>query len=101
MIQSFKDAATKELFEAGSSRHWVAIRNVALRKLDQMEAANILSSLRVPPAIGWKRCMATAWASTAYESTINTASVSSGKKTGRTRWRLPIITRRGDRDDDQ
>jgi proteic killer suppression protein len=49
MIQSFKDADTKELFEAGSSRRWAIIRAVALRKLDQIEAAINLSNLRVPP----------------------------------------------------
>ena len=49
MIQSFKDADTKELFEAGSSRRWATIRAVALRKLDQIEAAINLSNLRVPP----------------------------------------------------
>jgi proteic killer suppression protein len=49
MIQSFKDAETKELFEVGSSRRWATIRAVALRKLDQIEAAINLSNLRVPP----------------------------------------------------
>ncbi|MGA2166964.1 MAG: type II toxin-antitoxin system RelE/ParE family toxin [Terracidiphilus sp.] len=49
MIQSFKDADTKELFEAGFSRRWTTIRAVALRKLDQIEAAINLSNLRVPP----------------------------------------------------
>ena len=49
MIQSFKDADTKELFEAGSSRRWATIRAVALRKLDQIEAAINLSNLCVPP----------------------------------------------------
>jgi proteic killer suppression protein len=49
MIQSFKDADTMEFFEAGSSRRWAAIRAVALRKLDQIEAAINLSNLRVPP----------------------------------------------------
>jgi proteic killer suppression protein len=49
MIQSFKDADTKELFEAGSSRRWATTRAVALRKLDQIEAAINLSNLRVPP----------------------------------------------------
>ncbi|MGA2086932.1 MAG: type II toxin-antitoxin system RelE/ParE family toxin [Terracidiphilus sp.] len=49
MIQSFKDADTKKLFEAGSSRRWATIRAVALRKLDQIEAAINLSNLRVPP----------------------------------------------------
>ena len=49
MIQSFKDADTKELFEMGSSRRWATIRTVALRKLDQIEAAINLNNLRVPP----------------------------------------------------
>ena len=44
MIQSFKDADTKELFEAGFSRRWAAIRAVAHRKLDQIEAAYDLFS---------------------------------------------------------
>jgi len=49
MIQSFKDADTKELFETGSNRHWAAIASVALRKLDQIETAIALVDLRVPP----------------------------------------------------
>ena len=49
MIQSFRDAGTKELFEAGASRRWATIQAVALRKLDQIEAAISLNNLRVPP----------------------------------------------------
>jgi proteic killer suppression protein len=49
MIQSFKDADTKELFENGSNRRWAGIKNVALRKLDQIEASINLNDLRVPP----------------------------------------------------
>jgi proteic killer suppression protein len=49
MIQSFKDAGTKELFETGFSRRWASIATVALRKLDQIEVAINLSNLRVPP----------------------------------------------------
>jgi proteic killer suppression protein len=49
MIQSFKDARTKELFESGSSRHWAAIRVVAQRKLDQIDSATSLNDLRIPP----------------------------------------------------
>jgi proteic killer suppression protein len=49
MIQSFKDADTKDLYETGSSRRWATIRAVALRKLDQIEATINLSNLRVPP----------------------------------------------------
>jgi proteic killer suppression protein len=49
MIQSFKDAATKDLFETGTSRRWAAIQAAALRKLDQLEAAANLVDLRIPP----------------------------------------------------
>jgi proteic killer suppression protein len=49
MIQSFKDADTRELFETGSNRRWTTIKAVALRKLDQIESSIALSDLRVPP----------------------------------------------------
>jgi proteic killer suppression protein len=49
MIQSFKDADTKELYETGSSRRWATIRNIARRKLDQIEASINLSDLHIPP----------------------------------------------------
>jgi proteic killer suppression protein len=48
MIRSFKDADTRELYEAGSNKRWAAIQTVARRKLDQIEAATNLSDLRVP-----------------------------------------------------
>jgi len=49
MIQSFKDADTKKLYETGSNKRWTNIQAVALRKLDQIEAAMNLENLRVPP----------------------------------------------------
>jgi len=49
VIQSFKDAGTRDLFETGSSRRWSSIATAALRKLDQIEASASLSDLRVPP----------------------------------------------------
>jgi proteic killer suppression protein len=49
MIQSFKDADTKELYETGSSRRWASIHAVACRKLDQIEASTNLDNLRAPP----------------------------------------------------
>jgi proteic killer suppression protein len=58
MIQSFKDDYTKELFETGLSRRWAGIRDVALRKLDQIETAINLSDLLLPPGNrleAWKR----------------------------------------------
>jgi proteic killer suppression protein len=49
MIRSFKDGDTRKLFETGSCKRWAAIREVATRKLDQIETAAILSDLRLPP----------------------------------------------------
>lgn len=49
MIFSFKDADTRELFEAGKNRRWAHIAKIALRKLDQVEASLHLTDLRTPP----------------------------------------------------
>jgi proteic killer suppression protein len=49
VIQSFKDADTKQLFEGHSNRRWSNIAKLALRKLDQIEASINLVDLRVPP----------------------------------------------------
>ena len=50
MIQSFKDGDTRQLFESRSNKRWAAIKTVALRKLDQLEASINLNDLRIPPA---------------------------------------------------
>jgi proteic killer suppression protein len=50
MIVSFKDDDTFELFTARKNRRWANIVKVALRKLDQIEAAVSLDDLRIPPA---------------------------------------------------
>lgn len=49
MIQSFADDDTYQLFITRKSRRWRNVQNVALRKLDQMEAAERLTDLKVPP----------------------------------------------------
>jgi proteic killer suppression protein len=49
MIKSFADDNTQKLFEGRSNRRWAAIQKVALRKLDQIEAAINLADLRIPP----------------------------------------------------
>lgn len=49
MIQSFRDADTKTLFTERKHRRFVNIVSVALRKLDQLEAAATLQDLQVPP----------------------------------------------------
>ena len=49
MIRSFKNDETRKLFETGFCKRWTAIREVAIRKLDQIETAANLSDLRFPP----------------------------------------------------
>ena len=49
MIQSFKCEDTHALFLARKSRLWSNAQAVALRKLDQLEAAVSLNDLRIPP----------------------------------------------------
>jgi len=49
VIKHFRDNDTAELFEQRRSRRWKSIESVALRKLDQLDAAANLNDLRVPP----------------------------------------------------
>ncbi len=49
MIQSFKDEDTAELFQARKNRRWQNIKGVALRKLDLIHAAALLTDLQRPP----------------------------------------------------
>ena len=49
MIQSFACNETHALFITRRSRRWSGCDTVALRKLDQLEAALSLNDLRVPP----------------------------------------------------
>lgn len=48
-IQSFTCSDTCELFQSGSSQRFGNLGRVALRKLDYLNAAAVLSDLRVPP----------------------------------------------------
>ncbi len=50
MIVSFKDPDTMKLFTERKNRRWANIARVALRKLDQLEAAIFLDDMRIPPA---------------------------------------------------
>jgi toxin HigB-1 len=50
MIKSFKDADTHQLALTGKNRRWANIAKVALRKLDQLDSAASLESLKEPPA---------------------------------------------------
>lgn len=49
MIQSFRCKDTQELFEGGNPRQFRAFKNVATRKLTQLDAAQTLDFLRSPP----------------------------------------------------
>ena len=49
MIHSFADADTEELFRDEKNRQFAAVARVALRKLMQMNRADRLSDLAVPP----------------------------------------------------
>ena len=49
MIKSFRCTDTRALFETGKSRRFSAIIKVAERKLTQLDAAETLDFLRVPP----------------------------------------------------
>ncbi len=49
MIKSYKCRDTERLKAAGTSRLFKSFERVALRKLDMLEAAVTVESLRIPP----------------------------------------------------
>ncbi|MBK1875237.1 type II toxin-antitoxin system RelE/ParE family toxin [Pelagicoccus mobilis] len=49
MIRSFSDKETQRLWETERSRRFASIARVALRRLIQLNAAESLDDLRVPP----------------------------------------------------
>jgi toxin HigB-1 len=49
MIQSFRCKHTRSLFEGGNPRRFVAFKDVSIRKLTQLDAAQTLEFLRAPP----------------------------------------------------
>ena len=49
MIRSWRDADAEELFRTGRNKRWATIKAAALRKLDMLDAAAVLSDLASPP----------------------------------------------------
>lgn len=49
MIQSFRCKQTQSLFEGGEPRRFRSFKEVAVRKLTQLDAATTLAFLRSPP----------------------------------------------------
>ncbi len=49
MIKSFADSDTRRLFEFEHVRKWASIERQALRKLVQLDLAQSLGDMRVPP----------------------------------------------------
>ena len=49
MIQSSRYKYTQQLFEGGDPRQFRAFKNIAIRKLTLMDAAQTLEFLRSPP----------------------------------------------------
>jgi proteic killer suppression protein len=49
MIRSFRDEATRKLFEGRRVRRWIAIEAAAMRKLAILNRAGRLEDLRIPP----------------------------------------------------
>ena len=49
MIQSFRNSETEDLFRLRRVRKWASIERPALRKLVQLDLAQSLGDMRVPP----------------------------------------------------
>lgn len=67
MIKTFKCKDTEALWNGQRVARFANVAGVALRKLQQVNAASTLGFLRSPLAIGWNRCLATAKANGAFE----------------------------------
>ena len=49
MIRSFSDKETAALYQSGHSRKFSSLERIALRKLDMINAAVNVETLKVPP----------------------------------------------------
>jgi plasmid maintenance system killer protein len=82
-------ADTKEFWDTGKSQGMPSsnLRRVAKRKLQMLNAATQLNDLLVPLGNKLEKLEDDCEGSTAFASTINTASVSCGKTKTPTRWK--------------
>ncbi|MBE6099601.1 MAG: hypothetical protein E7197_06050 [Anaerovibrio sp.] len=49
MIKTYADKDTKTLYETGHSKKYASFERIALRKLDMLNAACNVNTLRIPP----------------------------------------------------
>jgi plasmid maintenance system killer protein len=94
-IQSFRCRDTEELFLTGTNQRFGNIARVALRKLDYLNAAAVLSDLRAPPGNYLEALKRDRTASTASGSTISGAFALSGHRLVLLTWRSATITKNG------
>ena len=82
MIRSFADKATERLFRDGACpARWRSIEDVALRKLDMVDAATRLDDLLSPPGNRLEALKGDRAGSIRFVSTGSGASVSAGRPT--------------------
>lgn len=93
MIQSFRSKASATLFKGGRPREFQAIRKVALRKLDMLDAATHLTDLRAPPNNRLEALKGNRKANIRSALTTNGVFVSSGMAVMPTKSKLSITTR--------
>lgn len=79
MIKTFRDADAERLWKKERSRHIPAtLRRAAFKKLQMLNAAEVLSDMSVPPSNRLERLKETERGNTLSELMINTVSASYG-----------------------
>lgn len=94
MIRSFRCKDTQALFEGGDPRRFRAIKDAAIRKLSQLDAAHTLEFLRSLPGNQLEALKHDPLASTASASIGNDVCALCGRPVGRKAPKSWIITER-------